>query len=123
MTTPPPTPPAAAPQAPLSPSDEKLWATLIHISGILVYFVGPLIGYLVLKDRGPFIREHSRQALNFQLTLFIGFLVGWITAFIIIGFIILAIAGIVSIIFSIIAAIAANKGENYKYPFAIQFVK
>ena len=40
----------------MNPSDEKLWATLIHIGGILFGFLPSLIGYLVLKDRGPFIR-------------------------------------------------------------------
>src|SRR5690554_102229 len=38
------------------PSDEKLWATLVHIGGIFFGPIPALIGYLVLKDRGPFVR-------------------------------------------------------------------
>ena len=60
----------------MNPADEKLWATLIHIGGIFFYFVPAMIGYLVLKDRGPFIREHTATALNFQLTLLIAYVAG-----------------------------------------------
>jgi len=131
----PPTPPAGPPtppppgsgdayqqNAPLSPSDEKLWATLIHIGGILFGFLPALIGYLVLKDKGPFIREHTATALNFQITLLIAYVVGWVLAFILIGFIILAAAWVASIVFGIIAAVKANQGQYYVYPVAIKFV-
>lgn len=120
--TPPTDPYQSAPQ-PLSPSDERLWATLIHVGGIFFGFIPALVGYLVLKDRGAFIRAHTQTALNFQLTMLIGYIVGYITTFIFIGFLVLAAVGIVILIFSIIAAIAANKGEQYSYPLTIQFIK
>ena len=44
-------------QAPMSPSDERLWATLTHISIPFFGFVGPLIAYLVFKDRSPWLKE------------------------------------------------------------------
>ena len=88
MTTPPPVPPSAAP---LNPADEKLWATLVHLGGLFLGFLAPLIGYLVLRDRGPFVRAQTATALNFQLTLIIAYLVGGILTFLLIGvFIILA---------------------------------
>jgi len=119
--TPPPATPYQAPSQ-LSPADEKLWATLIHIGGIIFSFVPALIGYIVLKDRGPFIRAHSATALNFQITLAIVYFVGGILTVIGIGVLILAAAGILNIVFSIIAAVAANKGEWYTYPLTIKFL-
>ncbi|WP_120337069.1 DUF4870 domain-containing protein [Cryobacterium soli] len=119
------TPPPAAPyqaQSQLSPADEKLWATLIHIGGILFSFLPALIGYIVLKDRGPFIRAHTATALNFQITLAIAGFVGGILTVIGIGFLILAAVWILNIVFSIMAAIAANKGEWYTYPLTIKFL-
>ena len=107
---------------PLSPSDEKLWATLIHIGGILFGFLPALIGYIVLKDRGPFIREHTATALNFQLTLIIAYAVGTVTSLIFIGVFVLLAAWVLSIVFGIIAALAANKGQGYVYPLSIKFV-
>ncbi|MCU1446821.1 DUF4870 domain-containing protein [Cryobacterium sp.] len=119
------TPPPASPyQTPsqLSPADEKLWATLIHIGGILFSFVPALIGFIVLKDRGPFIRAHTATALNFQITMAVAGFIGGILTIVLVGFFILAAVWIVNIVFSIMAAIAANKGEWYSYPLTIKFL-
>jgi uncharacterized Tic20 family protein len=112
----------AAPQ-PMSPQDEKLWATLTHVGGILFYWVAPLVAYLVLRDRGPFIRQHTAAALNFQLTMLIGWVVGVALSWIGIGVLVLLAAAVLSIVFSIIAAVAANNGQYYRYPIAIAFVQ
>jgi uncharacterized Tic20 family protein len=127
MTTNPPPPQqppyGGAAQQPMSPADEKLWATLIQVGGLLFSFLPALIGYLVLKDRGPFVRAHSATALNFQLTLIIAYIVGAITSVLLIGVFILLAAYVLNIVFSIIAAVKANKGEWYTYPLSIPFVK
>ena len=124
MTQPPPPPVNyAQPQPPLSPADEKLWATLTHVGGIFFHWLAPLIAYLVLKDRGPFVRWHTRQALNFQLTVLIAYIAGVVLSLVFIGFLVLFAAFAVNIVFSILAAMAANRGEFYRYPVAIEFVK
>lgn len=117
-------PPATPYQGPtqLSPADEKLWATLIHVGGIFFSFVPALVGYLVLKDKGPFIRLHSATALNFQITMAIALVVGWILTIIFIGLLIVLAVYVLVIIFSIIAAVKANQGLAYQYPLAIKFV-
>lgn len=108
---------------PLSPSDEKLWATLIHIGGILFGFLPALIGYVVLKDRGPFIRAHSATALNFQFTLIIAYVAGTILSLVLVGLFVLLAAWVLSVVFSIMAAMAANEGKIYTYPLVITFVR
>jgi uncharacterized Tic20 family protein len=108
---------------PMRPEDEKLWATLIHLGGILFWFVPALVGYLVLKDRGPFIREHTRVALNFQITMAIVLVASGLLSVIVIGAITGFAAGVVMVIFSIIAAVAANRGQYYKYPLTFEFIK
>ena len=121
----PPPPPPGGPYgspAQLSPADEKLWATLIHVGGILFGFLPALIGYLVLKDKGPFIRTHTATALNFQITLLIAYIVGGILSLVIIGVFILLAAWVLSIVFGIIAAMKANQGQFYTYPLSIKFV-
>jgi uncharacterized Tic20 family protein len=125
----PPPPNEYQPAQSMSPSDEKLWSTLIHIGGAVFLFIGglaflpSLIGYLVLKDRGPFVRAHTKAALNFQLTMLIASIVGAIGLLFLIGFVILAAVFIVVIVFSIIAAVKANRGEYYTYPLSIPFIK
>lgn len=134
MTTPPqqPTPPSQppyAPQAPygyapqpLNPPDEKLWSTLVHVGGIFFSFLPALIGFLVFKDRGPFVRAHTAAALNFQITLAIAMFVGGLLSIIGIGFLILVAAYVLNIVFSIIAAVKSNQGQWYRYPLAITFL-
>lgn len=107
---------------PLSPGDEKLWATLVHLGAIFFHFLPALIGYFVLRERGPFIREHTRAALNFQLTVLLGYLVGFFTVWILVGYLVLLAVAVLNIVFSIMAAIAANRGEYYTYPVALKFV-
>jgi uncharacterized Tic20 family protein len=115
--------PAYQPPPPMRPEDQRLWATLVHVGGILFNFLVPLIGYLVLRDRGQFIREHTRVALNFHLTMLIAYAVGVITAFVGIGFLINLAVFIVSIVFGVQAAVAANQGRFYRYPLSIEFIK
>lgn len=125
MTTPPNQPPqysGYAPVQPMSPADERLWATLVHIGGIFFNFIPALIAYLVVKDRGPFVRAHTATALNFQLTLLIASVVAGVLTIVLIGFVLLAVIWVANIVFSIIAAIKANRGEWYTYPATIRFV-
>ena len=122
QTPPPPAVNYAAAPAQLSPADEKLWATLTHVGGILFHWLAPLIAYLVLKDRGPVVGWHTRQALNFQLTILIAYLVGGVLCLVFIGVFVLLAAWVLNIVFGILAAMAANRGEFYRYPLAIEFV-
>ncbi len=121
MTDHPVNPYASAPQ-PMSPADEKLWSTLVHVGGIFFYFVPALIGFLVLGNRGPFVRGHTATALNFQLTMAIAATVGVLTSWLVIGIFVLIAVGILIIVFSIVAALAANRGEAYTYPISIPFI-
>lgn len=121
---PPPQPPvnyAAPPQ--MSPADERMWATLTHVGGIFLHWLFPLITYLLFKDRGPFVRWHTRQALNFQLTLLLSYIAGAALSIIFVGFFVLLAALVLNIVFGIVAALAANRGEFYRIPVAIEFVK
>ena len=132
-TTPPPPPPpppmgAQAPaygqaaQAPVSPSDARMWSLLAHVGGIFFGFVPALVIYLIYKDRDPFIRRHATQALNFQIIMVIALTLSWILTALLIGFLLLPVVGVLVLVFSIMAAMAANKGEEYTYPLVPQMV-
>ena len=124
----PPPPPGQAPaygyppQAPVSPSDARMWSIFAHLGGTFLSFFVPLVIYLVFKDRDPFVRRHSAQALNFHITLFIVYLVSIPLILIIIGIFTIIAAAICAVVFTIIAALAANDGREYTYPLAIRFV-
>jgi uncharacterized Tic20 family protein len=67
-------------------------------------------------------REHTRTALNFQLTVLLGYVVGLFTLWLFVGAIIILAVAVLDIVFSIIAAVAANRGEWYTYPVAVKFI-
>jgi uncharacterized Tic20 family protein len=99
-----------------------MWALFANIGGILFYFIAPLVIYLIYKDRDPFIRRHAAQALNFQIIAAIGFIVSGILTIVIIGFLTGLAVFVCWIVFPIMGAIAANKGEEYTYPYIPQMV-
>jgi len=107
---------------PLTPSDEKLWAALIQIGGIGSGFIVPLLGLLLLGKRGPFVREHAVAALNWQITLVLIYFVSTILFIVVIGYLLFFAAFVLSIVFGIIAAQHAHRGQLYTYPLAIRFV-
>ena len=103
-------------------SDANNMAMLAHILGIITCFVGPLVLYLTVKDK-PYVVEQSKEALNFQIMIAIGYVLGAVLMIIFIGSLIYAAAGIMSLVFGIIAAMAASKGEHYRYPISLRLVK
>ena len=99
-----------------------MWSMLTHIGGIFFGFIPSLIIYVMYKDRDPFVRRHATQALNFQIIVAIIYAVSIPLMAIGIGFLTWAAAGIAVLVFSIIAAMAANKGEEYTYPLVPKMV-
>ena len=112
--------PYAVPQEPLSPEMERLWAIAIHAFGIVLEFFAPLLGYLFLKDRGPFIRHHVTESLNFGISMLLLYAV---LAISIIGGFLFWVPPIIWTVFRIIAAYKASLGEFYRYPVSIRFIK
>ncbi len=98
-------------------------ALLVHVSAIFTGFVGPLIIWLIKKDESPFVDRHGKTALNFQFTLLIGYIASIILFIVLIGILTFFACLVLGIVFPIIAAIAANKGEEYTYPMSIKFIK
>ena len=124
MSTTPPPPPAVPPdQQPMSDSDARLWAMLGQLGGIIIGFIAPLIVMLVFGPRNAFVKKESTEALNFQITVLIGYIVSFVLMFVVIGIFLFFVVWILSLIFCIIAAVKNNQGIEYRYPINIRFVK
>ena len=98
-------------------------AMLAHLLGIVLGPIGPLIIWLIKKDQSPFVNDQGKEDLNFQITLLIVYIIGGATMALCIGLVIVPAIGIISLIFSIMAALKANQGIAYRYPFAIRLIK
>jgi uncharacterized Tic20 family protein len=131
--------PAGAPAGPSA--QERQWAMFAHLSvvlgglitsgwaGNLGYFIGPLVIWLVKKDTMPFVADQAREALNFAITVSLACLALLILTVLTLGIgllvtgpLLIAIA-VVSLVLVVIAAIKANEGIAYRYPFALRLIK
>lgn len=120
------TPPPATPlvvSANDIPKDAKTIALIAHLLGIIVGFWGALIIWLLKKDDHPFINEQAKEALNFQITVVIASFVSGLLCLVLIGLPLLFAVIVGNLVFSIIAALKANDGVHYRYPFAIRLIK
>lgn len=98
-------------------------AMLIHVLVIFTGFIGPLIIWVMKRDESAFIDRHGKTALNFSITLTIGYFVSAILILVLIGILMILVLLVVGIVFPIIAAMAANRGDEYTYPLTIPFIK
>jgi uncharacterized Tic20 family protein len=106
-----------------SDSNEKTLGLVVHILAIFTCFLGPLIMWLLKKDESPFVAEHAKEALNFQLCVLIGYIISSILACFLIGLLFYAVVWVLSLVFEIQGAMAANKGLMYRYPLNVRMIK
>ncbi len=124
----------AAHRTPMAPEQARQWGMLAHLSalgGLLIgfSFIGPLIVYLIKKDEDAFVADQAREALNFNLSallyITVGGIITTILIFVLVGFLLIPVllAAVVGwLVLVIVAAVAANKGEAYRYPLTIRFI-
>jgi uncharacterized Tic20 family protein len=129
----PPTPPASPAPTPLIGSDnpdERQWAMFCHLSGLIGHLligfghvVGPLVMWLIRKDKMPFVNQEGKEAVNFQISISIYALAGGGLAFFCVGFVVLAAVFIFDIVVVVKAAIETSNGRPYRYPLCIRFIQ
>lgn len=95
-------------------------AALTHVLALFTWVLGPLVVYISTED--DFVKENSRNALNWQIALTVYSIVSFVLLIVIVGFLLLAVVGILNFVFCVIAAVKASDGEVWKYPFAPDFV-
>ncbi|MDI1309240.1 MAG: DUF4870 domain-containing protein [Methylotenera sp.] len=103
-------------------SDDKNIATITHIGGTIFSFVPALIVWILKKDNNAYLADQSREALNFQVTMVLAYMVAGVLSWILIGLLFFPVIWVLNIVFCIIAAISTSKGENYRYPFSLRLI-
>lgn len=104
-------------------------AMLCHLAAFLGFVfpfgsvVGPLILWQMKKEMDPFIDDQGKEALNFQITVAIAWIVCIVLAFAVIGFFLMIALAIATVVLTIIGSIKANKGIAYRYPLTWRLVK
>lgn len=103
-------------------ANDKNIAVLTHLGGIFFGFIPGLLVWLLMKDDRPFVGEQAREALNFQITVLIGYLAAWVLAFVLVGLALLPLIYVGNLLMCIIAAVKVSAGEEYRYPFALRLI-
>lgn len=107
--------------------DDKNLAVLVHLSGFLGYVVpfgnliAPLVIWLTKKDTSPFVAEHAKNVLNFQISLVIYYVIAILLVIVLVGIPVLIGIFIAALIFMVKGAIAASDRLTYRYPATINF--
>ena len=115
--------PVAAPYDPAArAADERNLAVLAQVLGIFTSFLGPLVIYLIARPDQPFAKHHAAEALNFSITVIIGYVVSMVLMIVLIGFLLFFVIWIAAVVLGIVAAVAASKGEWYRYPINFRMV-
>ena len=127
--------------------DARGWALLAHVAGFLGFVipfgnvVGPLLIWITRRDRYPLVREHGREALNFQISFSAYMLVAVLVAgllvlamvpaeggsnYVFVPFVVMAIFGVLlagDIALVVAAALRAYQGLPWRYPLTFRLVK
>jgi len=127
--------PSYQPPTPLTPSEERSWAMLAHLSILLnlvtglLGLVGALVIYLVYQNRSRYVAYHALQSLIFQLIVWLGggILTGvaWaitgVLSAVLVGLLCIPFALAISIIplagvvYGVIGGIQCNQGQDFRY--------
>ncbi|MGX0887673.1 uncharacterized protein ACUW97_002104 [Kocuria rhizophila] len=115
--------------------DERTVAVLTHLAGPIAAivsvgwlgFLGPLIVWFIYKDKSPFLRTAAAGAFNFNVTMWLVNLVGWVLLFTVIlapiGILLIAVYWVMLFVCHIMAAIKASRGDVYRYPMQLPILR
>jgi len=109
--------------------DERTWGMIAHLAALAGFILpfgnilGPLVVWLVKREHSVFVGVEAKEALNFNITLAIGGVVCFILVQLSIGVLFAALLAVFWLVMTIVAALKANEGVAYRYPFSLRLVK
>lgn len=124
-------PKSAASPAGVSPTqEERTWAMIAHLSAFAVFvfpaggnIIAPLIIWLTRRDTSAFVDAEAKEALNFNITVFLGWIVCGLLMFVLVGLPLGLVLFLGWLVMTIVAAVKATEGVGYRYPISLRLVK
>jgi uncharacterized protein len=107
---------------------ERDWALFAHLSALLVYMTAiggilvPFVIWLVKREDMPFAAQQAKEALNFQITVYLSAIACGLLCFVLIGFPLLVVLLIAHVVLTIIATMKASEGIAYRYPYNLRLI-
>ena len=119
-----------------SAQEEKTWSVLAHLSiflNLFTGFLGPvaaLVIWMVYRDRSPRVAFHALQSMWYQIGWLVLLGVGWaftgLLMMIVIGFLLVPVMALLTIVPFVHASYAAYKlsrDADYRYPFVADLIE
>ena len=112
---------------------QRTYALFMNLVGLLSLFdqsfagpIGTLIMWRLKANESDFLDDHGREAMNFQISLLIYSAAAIPIGVVTLGLgvpVILFVLAVVRLVGCIRGAMAASRGEYYRYPVCIRFLK
>jgi uncharacterized Tic20 family protein len=105
---------------------DSTFLMLMHLSQLLTFAGGvgiavPIVMWAVGKDDSREVNRHGLMIINWFISVLIYSIISGLLCFVLIGFPMLVVLAIVTVVFPILGAIKANSGEYWRYPLTIDF--
>jgi len=110
-------------------NDDRLWGMLAHLSALFGYVIpfgnviGPLIIWILKKDQMPFVNDQGKESLNFQINVLLLAAIVIASFCTFIGIVLAPILAVYALAMTVFAAIKANQGVVYRYPFILRLIR
>jgi len=111
-------------------SQERIWGMLCHLTALLGLvgipfgnIFGPLLVWLYKKKAYAMVDKQGRESLNFQLTMTILVLIAALLIYLKIGMMLIFVLASINVVLVLIASVQSYRGETFRYPFRIRFLK
>jgi uncharacterized Tic20 family protein len=122
--------------ATMAAQEEKTWSVLAHLTmflNLFTGFLGPVVAliiWLVYRDRSRKVAFHALQSMWYPVAWLVILAVGWaftgLLTMILIGFLLIPVMALVSVVPFVHAAYAAyrvSKGDDYRYTFVADLME
>ena len=115
--------------------EERNWAMACHLASLAGFIIpfGNILGPLIKKEKFPLMDDQGKEAVNFQITVFLAGLIGALLISldfyslkgveVLIGFLVLLALAVYWLVFTVIAAMHASEGESFRYPYTLRLIK
>lgn len=129
-------PPHGQPTREHASDTDRLVAIFCHLSGIIAFvlsggllpFLGPLVVWLLYKDKDPFVRRSAAGSFNFHVVVgivYISLVVITVATVFLATPLTVTVAAVATVLYlwwTISAAMKASRGEPYTYPMELKIL-
>lgn len=121
-------------QGSMSRDDDRTFAMISHIAGPIgmlfsigwLGFIGPLVVWLIYKDRSPYVRIAAARSFNFSVAMTVASIAAWLMVFTVIlipvAILVWIVVFVMEIYYPIKAMMVASRYEVATYPWEIKIL-